>query len=163
MISTIGLIKTEFLYHIRHTEQLLMILVFSGLCLTPLSVTPFNQAPVGQTNCVTNGGYVWWIFPPFATESGVIPQQFVYTPSLRKPPTSRKDLEMFLQTNDLYSLFVDGQGQLELRTMLIEGQIDPNSNPRNSQLVDYQLYNIILRYNTYDPGGIAYPAGQWNF
>jgi len=136
----------------------------SGLCLTPLSATPFSGAKVGLTNCTINKGYVWWVFPPFSSDNGVLPQQLVYTTNINTPPSSKKELNTFLQDNkgSLFSLAFDTTG-LVLFPMIVENMGDPNTNPRNTQLIDYQLYNLLLQYNTYDPGSIAYPAGMWGF
>lgn len=135
----------------------------TNLCLGPLGGTAYSGAPIGLSNCGINSGYVWWVFPPFVSDNGALPQQLVYTTSVDPPPKSNKALNTYLQNNTLFSLFMDSNNRLVLLPMIISNIGDPNANNRNTQILDLTLYNLLLKYDTYDPGNISYPAADRGF
>lgn len=135
----------------------------TGLCLGPLGGTAYSGAPVGLSNCNINKGFVWWVFPPFSSDNGVLPQQLVYTTSVDPPPKNKDKLNTYIQTTSLFSLFMDNNNKLILLPMVTANVGDPNVNLRNSQILDLPLYNLLLQYNPYNPGGISYPAADRGF
>lgn len=137
----------------------------TNLCLSSLSGTAFIGAPVGLIDCNINTGYVWWVFPPFSSDNGVLPQQLVYTTSIEKIPQNNTDMNKYLQdnANNLFSLFINTNNNLSLQPMIISNPDDPNLNSRNTQILDLPLYNLLLQYNPYNPIGTSYPAGQLGY
>lgn len=134
-------------------------------CLGPLTGTAFAGAAVGLTSCNINSGFVWWVFPPFSSDNGILPQQLVYTTSVAALPKNKKDLNKYLTDNadSLYSLYIDQDNNLTLQPMVTVNPGDPNANLRNTQILDLPLYNLLLQYNPYNQGGISYPAGDRGF
>lgn len=135
-------------------------LITGNICLVPQSIDPGGNITFSTRFCSGDEDFLWELETPIPVETTVSPQQIVYSATVEKPP-DKDELVEFIQTKKPLSILSDGLNKtLKLNPFATNAA---NNFEKNyiSQILDYQIYNIVTDTPNVSNTGINFPYYQW--